>query len=55
MALPLPRNPLNDLWVLVYSILVFMTIIAVAFSEAEELDEDLNKSLLHKNLAFCFS
>jgi hypothetical protein len=55
MALPLPRNPLNDPWVLIYSILVFMTIIAVAFSEAGELDEDLTKVYVIKTWAFCFN
>jgi Amt family ammonium transporter len=46
MTLPLPVNLLNNLWVLISGILVFIMTIAVGFLEVGELGEDLNKSLL---------
>ena len=46
MSLQVPVDVLNNLWVLLAGILVFMMTIAVGFLEVGELGERLNKSLL---------
>jgi hypothetical protein len=52
MALPLPMNPLNDHWVLPFSILFSMMIIAVAFTKVGKLDEDLTQVYFIKTWLF---